>query len=194
MVMHQKTSNTFLAVIILIVGVLAFRLIPHMPNFTPVVGATLFSAAFFKDKKWMMFVPFVLIFIGDFIINNTIARAYFTEEEGLIFFSNYMIYTFISYALILAIGSTILKNLLWKNVLLSQVISTLLFFVVTNFGTWLHATSLYTKDFSGLLSCYIAALPFLNNAFLGDLISTTVLFGSYFAISYWWSARSAAEA
>ena len=43
---------------------------------------------------------------------------------------------------------------------------------------------MYPHNGAGLMTCYVAGLPFLSNTVLGDLFFTSVLFGAYF-----WAAR-----
>ena len=38
---------------------------------------------------------------------------------------------------------------------------------------------MYPHTLDGLVSCYVAALPFLRNTFAGDLMWTAGLFGLY---------------
>jgi hypothetical protein len=54
----------------------------------------------------------------------------------------------------------------------------MLFWMLTNFACWPN-NPLYTQDFSGLVNCYIAAIPFLGNV-AGDLFYNTLLFGSLY--------------
>jgi hypothetical protein len=42
---------------------------------------------------------------------------------------------------------------------------------------------MYAHDLHGLVLCYVAALPFLWNTVAGDMLWTTLLFGT------WWSAK-----
>jgi hypothetical protein len=49
------------------------------------------------------------------------------------------------------------------------VLSSLLFFIITNFGVWLLGT-IYPKTAAGLLMCFTAALPFFRNTLLGDML------------------------
>jgi hypothetical protein len=42
---------------------------------------------------------------------------------------------------------------------------------------------MYAHDLHGLVHCYVAALPFLGNTVAGDMLWTTLLFGT------WWSAK-----
>ncbi|MBI4051984.1 MAG: hypothetical protein HY400_05720, partial [Elusimicrobia bacterium] len=74
------------------------------------------------------------------------------------------------------IGVWLSKHRKPGTILFACLASSLLFFTVTNFGTWL-AGGLYTKDFSGLIACYTAAIPFYRNTLLGDLLFTGLLFG-----------------
>jgi hypothetical protein len=59
--------------------------------------------------------------------------------------------------------------------------SSLLFFVTTNFAVWAFS-GMYPADLDGLIRCYVAALPFLQNTVTGDMVWTTALFGA------WWLA------
>jgi len=52
---------------------------------------------------------------------------------------------------------------------LAGVGSTLFFFLWTNFGVWLLST-MYPKTISGLLLCYVRALPFLRMQTISTLI------------------------
>jgi hypothetical protein len=58
----------------------------------------------------------------------------------------------------------------------------LLFFATTNFAVWAFS-GMYAPDLHGLVHCYVAALPFLWNTVAGDMLWTTLLFGT------WWSAK-----
>ena len=49
-----------------------------------------------------------------------------------------------------------------KSVLLSSIV----FFLFTNFGVWLIG---YPKTLEGLITCYIAAIPFFGYTLAGDL-------------------------
>ena len=60
----------------------------------------------------------------------------------------------------------------------AAIASSLLFFVVVDFGIWLMG-DMYPRTFAGLVACYTAALPFYRNQVAGDLLFTAVLFGAY---------------
>ena len=53
-----------------------------------------------------------------------------------------------------------------------------LFFLVTNFGTWLGG-SMYPQDASGLLAAYVAGIPFFQWTVAGTLFYAALLFGGF---------------
>ena len=54
----------------------------------------------------------------------------------------------------------------------------LAYFALTNFSVWLRG-HLYPPTTEGLIACYTAALPFLKNLLLGNLVFSAVLFGVF---------------
>ena len=60
----------------------------------------------------------------------------------------------------------------------ASIVASALFFLVSNLSTWAE-TTLYAKNLSGLMACYVAGLPFLKNTVLGDLFFSGVMFGLY---------------
>jgi hypothetical protein len=51
-----------------------------------------------------------------------------------------------------------------------------LFFVTSNLSTWGEGL-LYPMTFTGLTTCYVAAIPFFRNTVVADLLGTALLFG-----------------
>ncbi len=49
------------------------------------------------------------------------------------------------------------------------IISSVFFFLYTNFGWWLM-TNMYPHTWDGLIQCYIMGLPFFKNNLIGNLI------------------------
>jgi hypothetical protein len=61
---------------------------------------------------------------------------------------------------------------------LASVGAALLFYLVTNFGVWTRGV-LYPLTWEGLVTCYVAAIPFLRNAILGNAFYAIALFGGF---------------
>ncbi len=68
----NKISLTYLAVILLILIASFSRIIPHMPNFTPIGAMALFGGAYFKNKYHAFIIPILSLWISDLVINNFI--------------------------------------------------------------------------------------------------------------------------
>ena len=71
-----------------------------------------------------------------------------------------------------------LKKVSVKNLIFASVTASVSFFVITNFGVWALGT-LYPKTPAGLLSSYIAAIPFFQYSLIGDLFFVGLMFGVY---------------
>ncbi|MCZ6804044.1 MAG: hypothetical protein O7D86_08955 [Proteobacteria bacterium] len=163
-----KYKNIFLLILILVA---AFsRLIPHPLNFTPIGALGLFAGAYIVDKRvWLL--PLCALLLSDFIIGfyNPIA----------------MLFVYLGFALSVFIGRLVLSE---KRTTFrlggAAITSATLFFIVSNFGTWLTGI-LYPISFAGLIECYVMAIPFYGNTLSGDLFYVVVLFGTYEAVKQW---------
>jgi len=59
----------------------------------------------------------------------------------------------------------------------AATIGSLQFFIITNFGVWLRFPTTYTHTVQGLVSCYVAAIPFYGRTLAADLLYSAALFG-----------------
>ena len=60
----------------------------------------------------------------------------------------------------------------------AAIVSSVLFFAITNFGVWLFS-GFYPRTLAGLEACYVAAIPFFQNTIAGDLFFSGLLFGGF---------------
>jgi hypothetical protein len=143
--------------------ILAFsRLIPHPPNFTPLIAAAMLSSYFFKNTYMSLFVLVISMILSDLIIG---------------FYSSYFLVYF-SLIVIIVAFSKMNKNINFKNLFLYGISSSLIFFIITNFGVWAFG-SLYEKNLTGLISCYILAIPFFTNTVLSTVFYSYTAFFLY---------------
>ncbi|MCX5707707.1 MAG: hypothetical protein NTY14_01795, partial [Candidatus Omnitrophica bacterium] len=63
-----------------------------------------------------------------------------------------------------------------------SLVSSLLFFAVSNFGVWLMGW--YPRTTAGLVQCYAMALPFLRDFTASTLVYSAIFFGSYELIAH----------
>lgn len=147
------------------------RLLPHPPNFTPIAAMALFGGAYFINKKWAFIVPLLAMALSD------IGLAFMMGYE---LFTTMRIVIYGCFILITMIGFLLSSKVRVLNIVFASLAGSVLFFVVTNFVVWAGVShNLYPNNMTGLVECYIAAIPFFRNTLLGDLLYVSVLFGSF---------------
>ena len=135
------------------------RLIPHPPNFTPIIAAAIVSGYFFKNINLSLLTLLIAMLISDLFIG---------------FYEN-VIFVYSSLLLITFVFHKISNKINFKNLFIYGFAGSLIFFAVSNFGVWalgspgVHDIA-YEKSLSGLIECYILAIPFFGNTFLSTLI------------------------
>ncbi len=180
--MTKEKINLRFSVLAALIFLCAFsRIIPHMPNFSPLGAIGLFGAAHFS-KKWQAFlIPIAATWLSDLFINNVIYGQYYPEFT---WFYQGFYWQYGSYILITLTGFAIFKNKVnIAKVLTGALASTAIFFLISNFGCWIGSTT-YPQNFGGLMTCYAAGIPFLKGTLLGNLFYSGVLFGAFALAQY----------
>jgi hypothetical protein len=99
-------------------------------------------------------------------------------------FHGTMPYVYGSFILTGLVGIWLREHKNFKNIVLATIFSSVLFFIITNFGVWLEGR-LYQANMSGLIEAYAMAIPFFRNTIMGDLFYVALFFGSYeFALKF----------
>ena len=145
-----------------ILAAAALRLVPHPPNFTPIGAMALFSGAYVGRRALAFVAPLAALLLSDLVLG----------------FHSGMPFVYASVAAIAALGFIALSRVTLLRLAGAAVASSVLFFAVTNFGTWL-LSGMYPMSASGLAACYVAAIPFFQNTLAGDLFYTGLLFGGF---------------
>jgi hypothetical protein len=152
----MKNINIRTSSIFILIAILAFsRLIPHPPNFTPLLGMAVFAGAMLDKKLLAFMVPLLAMFLSDLVLG-------FHSSISIIYFA---------IMLNVAIGFLLVSKFTYLKGLVALFSGAFIFFIVTNFAVWL-GSSMYSQDINGLISCYIMALPFFQNTLL-----STVMYG-----------------
>ena len=149
-------KNVFVVSLIFIA--ILSRFLPHPPNFTPITAIALLSSKGFNNRWIVFLIPIISLFVSDL----------FLGLHGTIPF----VYT--SLILISLLGMYV-KKINFGVVLLSSI----LFFLVTNFGVFVLY---YPISFQGFFQCYSLALPFFLNTILGDLVYGALLIYPFYVI------------
>ncbi|WP_439554419.1 DUF6580 family putative transport protein [Flavobacterium macrobrachii] len=177
---EQKINLRFSLLTALILLCAFSRIIPHIPNFSPLGAIGLFGAAHFS-KKWQAFlIPIAATWLSDLFINNVIYAQYYPKFT---WFYEGFYWQYGSYLIITLTGLGILNKINIPKVLTGTLASTAIFFLVSNFGCWIGSTT-YPQNFGGLITCYVAGIPFLKGTLLGDLFYSGVLFGTFALAQY----------
>lgn len=133
------------------------RLIPHPPNFTAINAVAVFCAFTLGHFGLSCCVVFGTMMFTDLIlfgIHSQMVSVYFS------------------------LGIILFLNRLRINPLLALPLSSIIFFIVSNFGVWM-VDSFYPRTFSGLGLCYFAALPFLANELISTCLYGFILFNCF---------------
>ncbi|HWQ82193.1 MAG TPA: DUF6580 family putative transport protein, partial [Ignavibacteria bacterium] len=149
----------------LIVFAVFSRLAPHPPNFSPITAIALFSGVYL-DRKFAFTVPIIAMIISD----------YFIGYHSLLWL------VYLCFIAIAFLGLYLKKRKTFVRIAISALASSVIFFIVTNFGVW--ASGYYGLTLSGLYECYVMAIPFFRNTLSGDILYTGVMFGCYEIMNY----------
>ena len=171
----QKLNLKFPVLCALLLLAVASRLIPHPANFAPMGAMALFGAAYFNRKYLALVIPLLATWLSDLFINNVVYAQYY---PNFTWFYEGFYWQYGTYVLIGLLGLVIFKKVNPKRILTGGLVSTLLFFIMTNFGCWIGSTT-YSQNFVGLMECYAMGIPFLKGTLLGDLFYCGILFGSF---------------
>jgi len=148
-----------LAILALILLAALARLIPHPPNFTPIGAMALFGGATLADRRLAFLLPLASLFLSDLFLGLHVLIP--------------VVYG--SFALNVLLGGWLRSRRTVLNTAAVTLLGSVQFFVVTNFACWLLW---YPHTWQGLVTCYIAAIPFFQNTLAGDAVFATALFGT----------------
>lgn len=173
---YKSINPRFIVVLSVILFAALLRLLPHWPNFTPIAAMALFAGTYIDRKQFAFAIPIAAMFISDLVIglHATMPAIY------------------MSFAITVLIGMAIRRNVSIGSVLLASFSSAVIFFVITNFFSWV-ASPFYPQTAAGLMQCYLAGLAFFNDTayglsfFMNDLMGTVffsaVFYGAFYLAS-----------
>ena len=147
------------ALFIISFGILS-RLIVHTPNFTPILSMALLAGIYLKGRQAVV-VPLVLMVISDFLIG---------------FYGKEMLFTWAAIMLVSLVGVWLKAKKSLATVLGGSIGSALVFFIVSNLGSWL---TLYPHTVKGLQQCYIMAIPFFRSSLISTVAYSLVFYAGY---------------
>lgn len=172
-------SSRFWVLSGLILVAVASRWLPHAPNMTPVMAMALFAGAFFTTWQSAVLVPLLGLAVSDLVlgVHSQILPVY------------------LSFGLAVGIGRWVGNRSkqrdqgreaggCWKRLPVGVLFSSGVFFLISNFFVWAF-DGMYPLTSAGLVECYVMAIPFFHADLIGNLIFSTVFFGTWAVVSRW---------
>jgi hypothetical protein len=179
--MKRNYTNILLAVGLLFLAVMS-RILSRefaMYNFAPVVAIALFSGSVIKDRRIAYLMPLLAMLISDLYLQ------YFTNMPG--FYGQEQWFVYGAMALVTMLGTN-LKQISTLKVLGYSLSGSLIFFVLSNLGSFF--SGMYGLTFNGLVTTYVAAIPFYQKSLIADMVGGAVLFGAYAAVKQAMATRT----
>ncbi len=140
------------------------RLVDHAPNFTALAGVAMFAGFWFTRRAAAIVIVIAAMAVSDAIIGSYHPAIMATVYAAFLF--------------PIALRSILRRRLTAGRVVGCALLSSIVFFVVTNFAVW-QFMGVYSDGVGGLVSCYASALPFFKYQLAGNLCWSGMLFGGY---------------
>jgi hypothetical protein len=185
-------------------------------SLVPMGALALFCGAHFRGRWLALMIPFASMLCGDMLIGLLHHDAAFAFHKLLP-----IVYGCYAFNVLLGVGlqrywdrlksSTQERGNLSgegssrerkvPSVLTTRVLpiagatlgGAVIFFVVTNFADW-YFFDMYAKSWSGLVDCYVAAIPFFRRGtLLADIIGSALLFGGNHLLQLYSAQQPEAE-
>ena len=132
-------------------------------GFTPLGASLLFFGANRSRKEFFLLLPALIA--ADFYLNRSYGYANHADQ----------LFTLAWYMGACFLGSLLkdrVRPLLVGGAALAAAVS---FFLVSNFAVW-AVWNMYPKTFSGLMACYVAAIPFFKKGIASDFLFAAIFF------------------
>lgn len=169
--MNTFTKKNIITACCLVAFAIVSRLLMHGQNYETLTAVTVIAGALLGPALGLA-VGLLSVIGSDIIIGNSPILLFTWSAWTVIGLANALWYKRFS-TMSLWQGSAVLTG--------SGLASTLFFYLWTNFGMWLVGPSykflIYPMTWSGLVQCYVAAIPFLRNQIVGNVFIVPVVAG-----------------
>ncbi len=174
------TRFQYAVVSALIFAIAAFivRFSPVPTNFALLGGLSLFCGCYLRGwQRWAL--P-----LGTLGLSDGVGHFFGTADMGF-YHPATMLSVYLGFGLMTLVG-TLLNGDSQANrrdgaiwVVGGAGLGSSLFFLISNFGSWLDPQMGYASNLSGLIDCYVMAIPFHKWTLVSDLFSAALFFGTY---------------
>jgi hypothetical protein len=176
--MKNKQQIIFVALLVLVVALLRVAGASYQWfHFVPIAGIGIFSGAVLQQKNVSYLIPLAAMFLSDLLFEVCTRTPGFYGISQVVNYAAIMLVTFLGTTLTQRKPLTILG---------ATLTGSMVFFLISNFGTFLGGY--YNYSWSGLVECYVQAIPFYKSematnffltSFLSDIAFTFTGFGLY---------------
>jgi hypothetical protein len=170
-----------IALIIMVLGI-SMRILPHIPNFSPVTATAIFGGSQ-SSKRFALLVPLFILILSDYILlyinpfqNPMVNFSKFQPITAM--FHSTTVFVYSGFLISGLIGIWLKNKKTISFILGGASIASIQFYLITNFGVW-ATTDMYSPGIDGLIQSYIMGFPFFKWTFLGDIFYTTIFYGVY---------------
>ena len=131
------------------------RILPHPPNFTPIIASAIMAPLLIRDRWFGIAIPIFAMLVADIVIG-------FHPYQTVIYLT----------LIIIGLVAPMQRSIKWIATM--AILGPVWFFLTTNFAVWL-AWDYYPKTIEGLILCYTMAIPFFQNTLISTCLFTGVL-------------------
>ena len=152
---------------IFVLFAIAVRFMPHPWAFTPLAASLLFFGS--RGPRRQMWLPLLMLAVTDVILTKFVYGYAFTVEH---------LVSWVFYAAVLWLGTRLGRNPRPLPIIGAALSSSVSFFLMSNFSSWLSWADMYPRTWGGLMAAYAAGLPFFRRSVEGDLLFTATMFAT----------------
>jgi len=180
--MKNKRYYTICFILLLTIAIVG-RLLPHLPDMTPLTAVSIFATRQLPRKLAMILIAISLL-VTDYFLSVL---------KGYPLWGSWTFFTYSGFLIIGWIGNQYFKKKRshdpYHFALFSfTAIASIGFWLWSNLGVYL-TSHLYPQNLQGLSDCYLAALPFLGLSLIGDLSWTLIINGLLSKINLTYKTR-----
>ncbi len=179
----MKINGRFLLFVLILVGITTLCKIQFgadltWSGFSPVIAIALFSGLIIKQRSMSFLLPVIALVVSDLVIHVLYKIGEF-PYAGL-YHGQWKVYLILLSATLIG---WLLKGRKYGSLIVGAIAAPTVFYLISNFMVWLGSDGVYyTKDFDGLINCYVAAIPFYRNALTGTLVFLPAILLTYNAL------------
>lgn len=179
-------------------------------NASPLTALFLFGGARFTDRRWAYIAPLAAMFLSDVgigLLRRDMSQGLHSGIPAI----------YGSYMVVVWLGTQVRKIQdqfsrsrsgpdqgapvpRWQAALIplaaaagAGIAGEVVFFIVTNFATWVVQTGYYPHTAAGLIQCFAAGIPFFKHAAASTPLFAVALFGCSVLAESWFPALKASS-